>query len=549
MKKYLSVLLIAILMVSLFVGCSKNNSPSSTSANKPAGTTSGDLKTNAPQASDNKKRVDLRVSIYDRGNTTSEYGSVTDNYWTHWMQETFGDKNGIDLEYVAIPRAEESSKLNTLMASDSAPDIIFSYDSNMIMKYGRDGGLTILDDLIHKFGPNIIKNLSDSLPHGSYEGQQFAIPALRSKVGRYADFIRKDWIDRMGYQLETNTDGYYHMSVEDFKKILYDAKDMDPDKSGMEIFPLAVAGAYNATQTKPIIFAFVDRSKMTDEMSACYPQMLWPGFKEGVRFLNKLYNDKIIDPDFMVDTDTSYPSMAAMISTGRSLAFSQDDFYKNGIIALYEANPNAEITAFQLDNIHGKQVGTVYAPTGMYIAVPKTCKNPEAAMKYLNFLADYDTYKTLEYGFEGTHYNMADDVPKPIEYSDEDKAKIKGYDRTTCGDMELVFNGNPFGYPPTLTDNTDSEKKWLDLNINAVKLSPVGGIPEYNFRGIITKAQDQYEGFLPNLEEQLPSLISAPSNQFDTMYDDVVNEYLKAGGQEILDDRIELDHKLESDKD
>jgi len=548
-KKYLSVLLIAILMVSLFVGCSKNNSPSSTSANKPAGTTSGDLKTNAPQASDNKKRVDLRVSIYDRGNTTSEYGSVTDNYWTHWMQETFGDKNGIDLEYVAIPRAEESSKLNTLMASDSAPDIIFSYDSNMIMKYGRDGGLTILDDLIHKFGPNIIKNLSDSLPHGSYEGQQFAIPALRSKVGRYADFIRKDWIDRMGYQLETNTDGYYHMSVEDFKKILYDAKDMDPDKSGMEIFPLAVAGAYNATQTKPIIFAFVDRSKMTDEMSACYPQMLWPGFKEGVRFLNKLYNDKIIDPDFMVDTDTSYPSMAAMISTGRSLAFSQDDFYKNGIIALYEANPNAEITAFQLDNIHGKQVGTVYAPTGMYIAVPKTCKNPEAAMKYLNFLADYDTYKTLEYGFEGTHYNMADDVPKPIEYSDEDKAKIKGYDRTTCGDMELVFNGNPFGYPPTLTDNTDSEKKWLDLNINAVKLSPVGGIPEYNFRGIITKAQDQYEGFLPNLEEQLPSLISAPSNQFDTMYDDVVNEYLKAGGQEILDDRIELYHKLESDKD
>jgi putative aldouronate transport system substrate-binding protein len=127
-KKYLSVLLIAILMVSLFVGCSKNNSPSSTSANKPAGTTSGDLKTNAPQASDNKKRVDLRVSIYDRGNTTSEYGSVTDNYWTHWMQETFGDKNGIDLEYVAIPRAEESSKLNTLMASDSAPDIIFSYE-------------------------------------------------------------------------------------------------------------------------------------------------------------------------------------------------------------------------------------------------------------------------------------------------------------------------------------------------------------------------------------------------------------------------------------
>ena len=548
MKKYFSMLLIAVLMASLFGGCSKNNSPSSKPTGEPAGTTSGDSATDAPEANNDKEQVNLRVSIFDRGNTTSEYGSATDNYWTRWMQKTFGDTNGINLEYVAIPRAEETSKLNTLMASGSAPDIIFSYDSNMIMQYGRDGGLTVLDDYIKELGPNIIANLSDSLPYGSYEGQQFAIVALRSNVGRYTNFIRKDWLDQMGYTLETNADGNYHMSVEDFKKVLYDAKETDFDKTGMEIFPLAVAGAYNATQTKPIIFPFVDRSKMTDEISTCYPQMLWPGFKDGVRFLNQLYHDKIIDPDFMVDTDTSYPSMASLISTGRSLAFGQDDFYKNGIIALYEANPKAEIAALQLDNVHGEQVGTVYAPTGMYIAVPKTSKNPEAAVKYLDFLADYDTCKTLLYGFEGTHYEMVDDVPKAIEYSDEEKSKIEGYDRTTCGDMELLYNGNPFGYPPALTSYTEEEKKWLDLNIKATKLSPVGGIPDYYFGGIVTEEQEQYAGFLPGLESELPSLISAPSSQFDTKFDEVVNEYLNAGGQEVIDAQIELYHKLEENK-
>ncbi|MGI5854500.1 MAG: extracellular solute-binding protein, partial [Bacillota bacterium] len=443
---------------------------------------------------------------------------------------------------------EESSKLNAMMASNSAPDIIFSYDTNMIMKYGRDGGLTVLDDLIQEYGPNILANLSASLPYGRYEGKQFAIVALRSQTGRYANYIRKDWLDQMGYNLEVNADGNYHMSVEDFKKLLYDAKEKDLDKTGMEIFPLAVAGAYNATQTKPIIFAFVDRSKLTDEIAACYPHMLWPGFKDGVRFLNQLYNDRIIDPDFMIDTDTSYPSMASLISTGRSLAFGHDDFYKDGIIALYESNPNAEFVVFQLDNIYGEQVGTVYAPTGMYIAVPKTSKNPEAAVKYLDFLADYDTCKILMYGFEGIHYEMVDNVPKAIEYTSEEISKIESYDRTTCGDMELVYNGNPFGYPPYLSKNTPEEIKWYRMHINAKAISQIGGIPEYYFGGIITDAQDKYSGFLPGLESELPSLISAPVAEFDAMYDKVVNEYLEAGGQEVLDAQVELYHKLEASK-
>ena len=158
------------------------------------------------------------------------------------------------------------------------------------------------------------------------------------------------------------------------------------------------------------------------------------------------------------------------------------------------------------------------------------------------------TIPAKRFGFEGIHYEVVDGVPKSIEYSDEEKAKIEGYDRTTCGDMELPYGGNPFGYPPALTSYTEEEKKWLGLNMKATKLSPVGGIPDYYFGGIVTEEQEQYAGFLPGLESELPSLISAPSGQFDAMYDDVVNEYLNAGGQEVLDAQIELYHKLEENK-
>lgn len=492
--------------------------------------------------------ITLRVSVFERGNTTNTYGTATDNYWTRWLQSEFGDPNGIRLEYVPIPRSEEAAKLNTLMAAGSAPDIIFSYDTTMMMTFGKDGGLTELSALIEEYGPNISQNLAASLPYGNYKGEQFAIPAVRAKTGRYANFIRKDWLDQMGYQLEVNDAGFYHMSIKDFEALLYQAKALDLDNTGMEIFPLGVAGAHDATQVKPIVFAFVNKAELSDAVAAAAPQMTWPGFKEGVRFLNKLYNDGIIDPDFMIDTDTSLPSFNALVSTGRTLAFGQDDFYRNGIEALYGSNENAEFVALQLDNEHGEQVITTYSPIGMFVAIPATCQHPEAAMKYLNFLADLNTCRVLAYGFEGVHYEMVDGSPVTIEYTDEQKAAIEGYERITCGDMNLVFNGQPFGYKTSTLNLAEPVRKWTELNAITSSLSTVGGIPEYFFGGIRTEAEQLYDGFLAKLETSLPLLISCSAAEFDALYDSILDEYLSQGGQEIIDQKIELYHQLEESK-
>lgn len=501
-----------------------------------------------PTGSAQTATITLRVAVFERGNTTNTYGTVSDNHWTRWVQKEFGDPNGIKVEYVPIPRAEEAAKLNTLMASNSAPDVVFSYDTQMIINYGKDGGLTELSALLEQYAPNVLANQSASLPYGNYEGQQFAVPAVRIKTGRYTSFIRKDWLDQMGYNLETNADGYYHMGVEDFTKLLYEAKTLDLDKTGMEMFPLGMAGAYNATQVKPIIFAFVNRAELSDEMAATTPQMLWPGFKEGVRFLNKLYNDKIIDPDFMIDTDTSLPSLHAQVSSGRTLAVGQDDFFKNGIVALYANNPSADFVAFQLDNVNGQQVIPTYSPIGMFVAVPATCKNPEAAVKYLNFLADLNTCHVLSYGFEGVHYTMQDGIPAAIQYTDEQKAKIEGYERITCGDMNLLFNGQPFGYTTSLVNLSDADRKYAIMYDQAYMLSKIGGIPDYYYSGIVTAAEEQYAGFIPSLEASLPKLISCTTAEFDALYDAVIKEYLTAGGQEIIKDKIELYNQLESSK-
>ncbi|MDR1263386.1 MAG: extracellular solute-binding protein [Oscillospiraceae bacterium] len=499
----------------------------------------------APMALASGEPVTLQVSVFERGNTTNTYGSATDNYWTRWLQQGFGDPNNIKLEYVPIPRAEESAKLNTLMASGAAPDIIFSYDTRMIMNYGRDGGLTALTDLLPEYGQNLLANIAPALEYGVLNGEQYAIPAQRAKTGRYANFIRKDYLDAQGIELAVNEDGFYHMSIEDFEAILYNAKGVG--ESGLETYPLGMAGAYNATQAKPIIFAFVDGAQLTGEIAASTPQPLWPGYRDGVKFLNKLYNDGIMDPDFMIDTDTALPSFNTQVSTGRAIAFGQDDFYETGIVALYESDPNAEFVAFQLDNPYGTQVIPTYAPIGMYVAVPATSQHPEAAVSYLNYLADYDVCRVLAYGIEGVHYEMVDGSPANIEYTEEEKAVIEGYERITVGDLNLVYNGQPFGYATSLRGLTDAKARHTRLNDVASQLSRVGGVADYYWQGIVTEAEEMYDGFLANLNngDGLPLLIACPAAEFDALWESTMNDYLSQGGQEVIDSKIELYRQLE----
>ncbi len=492
--------------------------------------------------------VTLTVMIYERGNTTNTYGTVTDNFYTRWVQEKFGDPNGIKVEYIPVPRAQEAEKVNTMMASGSAPDIIISYDTNMIMNFGKDGGLVELSGLVDEYGPNLKKNLAETLNYGTYDGKMWALVAKRTNVGRYANYIRTDWLEKMGYTLQTNEDGFYHMSVEDFTDLLRKAKTLDLDGTGMEIYPLGMAGAYDATQTRPLVYTFVNRAEMTDEMRACYNEMFWPGYKEGVRFLNQLYNEGLVDPDFMVDTDTAYPALTAQISNGRTLAFGHDNTYQTGIKALYESNPEANFTMFLLDNVHGEQFVDVYAPVGMYIAVPATCKNPEAAVKYLDFLADYENAKVLHYGIEGRDYEMIDGVPTKIEYTEAERLEIDGYERITCGDMMLVYNGQPYGYPTSLAGMTEVEARIQQLMDLGIEIAKVGGSAPYHFSHIRTEADEQYEGFLTDPTKNLPSLISCPADQFDAMYEKVLNDYLSAGGQAVIDAKVALYQELEAAK-
>ena len=121
----------------------------------------------------------LRVEIFERGDVPEGAGSITDNAMTKWVQEEFGDPNGIKVEYVSVPRASEASQLNIFMAANEAPDIIFTYDYSALYDYYAKGGLADLSNYVDK-APQLVEFLGeDLLEVGQIDGKQILIPAKR----------------------------------------------------------------------------------------------------------------------------------------------------------------------------------------------------------------------------------------------------------------------------------------------------------------------------------------------------------------------------------
>lgn len=115
----------AVMMSSLLLSaCSSENSAANSGGSEQAGS--------------------LKIEIFDRGNAPAGL-TASDNFLTNYVKENFGKTNNINVEFIPIPRSEEVTKLNVLMASGTdVPDIVFTYDSGTFNKYAEQGGLTDL---------------------------------------------------------------------------------------------------------------------------------------------------------------------------------------------------------------------------------------------------------------------------------------------------------------------------------------------------------------------------------------------------------------------
>ncbi|MGO4376330.1 ABC transporter substrate-binding protein, partial [Paenibacillus sp. MCAF20] len=147
--------------MSVLAACSNNNNDPAKSSNNPGnGSSATPVADVTDYANGFSERVTLELPVYDRA---FEGWNVTDNFWTKWIQQEFGEKYNVDVKFVPIGRASEVTDFQQLLASGKAPDIIYHYDMPAAVNYYHAEVMQTLDyEEIAKYAPTYWNNMKDT---------------------------------------------------------------------------------------------------------------------------------------------------------------------------------------------------------------------------------------------------------------------------------------------------------------------------------------------------------------------------------------------------
>ena len=500
------------------------------------------LLTACGKSGDSSGAAEITVQVFDRG-TDGGKSDPTNNNWTKWIQEKVLEDENIKVKFIPIPRWEEVRAMNNLMAAGTPPDVCVSYSGGLISNFRDLGGLldlspyidTTLKDLKEFLGPDkalpgrdMIRRNEDAVTKEIY-----SVPSRRVVTAQRQMFIRKDWLDKLGLPLPRTT-AEYHEALRAFKN-------SDPGGHGTNrVIPLSMGvdiywGVFN------ILYAFVDPNLSVRERWINTVEdrpLLLPGFKEGMRFVNQLYQEGLIDRDFALyrGTDTNNIIKSGVVG---SFCGEWDIIYRESdslLTDLQKNIPGAEFVPFDgITDVNGVTRKSAYDSAGVQFFVPASCKNPEAALRYVNWLAKHENYHFLQIGPEGITHDMVDGIPKIkvapglwVQNSPQNIDYTINVNGLELGDPDLNIRALASGYPWPF------EKLQNAYNIAMTNAAPGPVIPVRLSAGgpVSQTLLDKHNSFLAEL------MICRPRD-FDRIWDAGVADWMASGASLVLEERAE----------
>ena len=496
--------------------------------------------TGCSRSANNGKTVEITVQVFDRG-TDGGKSNATNNNWTSWIQEKALKDENIKIRFIPVPRWEETSTMYNLMASGTPPDVCLSYSPGMISNFRDLGGLlelspyidTILKDLKEFLGPDaalpgrdLIRRYEDIVTREIY-----SIPAHRTVTAFKTMVIRKDWLDRLGLPLPSTTDEYY--------QALRAFKEKDPGGIGLNrVMPLCI-GRDIFWDANLILYSFIDPNLSVKERWIYTVEGRWlllPGFKDGMRFLNRLYQEGLINRDFALYRETD---MYNSIKAGQAGSFTGewDMIFResDAILSDLQRNiPGAELLPFDgITDANGVSRKSAYDPAGVNFFITASCKNPEAALRYVNWLAKPENYRFLQIGPEGITHDMIDGVPK-IKVA----SGLWVQNSPMNLDYAFIVNGLELGDPDLNIRALAAAYPWPFEKIrNAYDIAMNNAAPEPVVPVTLSAAGPVSQTLIDKHNALLAKLMICSPRDFDRVWDTGIAEWMASGAKNVVEER------------
>ena len=404
MKKHIAILLVFVLAISL------------------AGTSVAD---EGSSAFGNGETLVLYMGL--NSSAAQKYNSNNE----HPVVLTMEANTGLDLEFMSSPQDDDGTYFSTVVASGQWPDIW------QVDFAGYPGGVdgAISDGLIidinqyvnQDYMPNFmaIYNDLDEVTKKNFVNDSGVFIKLGvaldcdiiNGVQHTGPVVRKDVLEELGIESP--------ILLYDFTTMLYALKD-----AGFET-PLGLYkfSDYQAHNSNFIAGAFgvmmsTTNGFIVDENGNAKYSMIQDGFKDYLAYLNQLYNDGIIDRDFI---NRSESDTKKMMYNGAVACMSIGNWEVREMVQLGQlVDPDFDVMGIALPR-KNVDAPMIYANTreqgndhSRGYQISTTCKNPELAIKLIDYLYSDEGIILANYGpstwenetiwtqdAEG-HYNFSD---------------------------------------------------------------------------------------------------------------------------------------------
>ena len=135
-------------------------------------------------------------------------------------------------------------------------------------------------------------------------------------------------------------------------------------------------------------------------------------YKDALAWLNKLYNDGLLDPNFQtLDSATSDSNIMNGVS-GMTIGSTGGNM-GNYLNTMAKSDPEYDLTAPLVAKEGDVAMSTFYgnAVDGAILVMTPACENKEAAAKFMNYGYTEEGSMLMNFGIEGESYEMVDGYP------------------------------------------------------------------------------------------------------------------------------------------
>lgn len=457
-RKVVSLMLVSAMVAGMLAGCGSDS-----------GSSKGGSSTETGSAAEASSSGETADDADDKSPITFEYFNADgkNGNWDNPVAKAITEATGVtlDVSYPVASQGDAKEDVALMIANDEYPDMI--YAKGAATDLYQAGALIDMTDLIEKYGPNIKKMYGAEMEKLKWSQDDPGIYQLS-----YAGVNQKTLTTGGSCQIQwaalKENDYKYPKTLDEYEKMIKSYLAAHPKtEDGLDMIGITMSASdwhWMITLGNPaglIADASPDNGQwiIDDEYNVHYKHVT-DEEKEYFKWLCRMYNEGILDPNFATQTDDDY---IAKVASGRVVAITDAEWHYSQCEATLVADGKVDQTYVGLPvTLREDQVekALLYQGTtvGWGIGITKSCEDPVRAIKFLDYLCSDEGQILYHWGIEGENYFLDDDgqpyrtdeeVAKA--QSDPDYAKNTGIDNYTGFPIYGTGSYSEDGFPYTPT--------------------------------------------------------------------------------------------------